>query len=94
MITTLSSSASFPSASVLGPGMASASAKFAWSSVWQKYCERKSSCRQMIFAPRPAAVRMPAMARARLSAGSVEQRIWTSPTGTFRRGVSFVMAGK
>src|ERR1022692_2302898 len=39
--------ASFPRASVLGPGIVSASLKFSWSSLWQKYRERNSSCVQM-----------------------------------------------
>jgi hypothetical protein len=40
---------------VVGPGILSASLKFPWSSLWQKYCERKSSWVQMMFAPRRAA---------------------------------------
>ena len=40
--------ASSPNASVLGPGIVSASLKKRWSSTWQKYCERNSSCVQTI----------------------------------------------
>ncbi len=51
MITALYFFASLQNASVDGPGMVSASAKKRWSSTWQKYCERNSSCVQKIFAP-------------------------------------------
>ena len=47
--------ASLQKASVLGPGMDSASWKFSWSSLWQKYWERNNSWVQMIFAPAFAA---------------------------------------
>ena len=50
-ITTSSSAASFAKLSVVGPGMGSARSNVPRSSVWQKYCERKSSCTQMICAP-------------------------------------------
>ena len=40
------------------PGISSASSKFLCSSVWQKYCDRKSSGRQTICAPCFAASRM------------------------------------
>ena len=45
-------------------------------------------------APFAAAVRTPAMARARLSAASAVQRIWTRPTGTVRDGGGVGMPGK
>ncbi len=51
MTTALYFLASLANASVDGPGIVSASAKKRWSSTWQKYCERNSSCVQMIFAP-------------------------------------------
>jgi hypothetical protein len=43
MITTLYFFAIRWKARVLGPGIGSASAKLSWFSLWQKYCERKSS---------------------------------------------------
>src|SRR5450432_4203303 len=79
MTTTRASLATRASASVDGPGIGSARSKLAWSSVWQKYCERKSSGRQMTRAPAAAASRTRAMARSRLSRGSAEQRICTRP---------------
>ena len=69
------SRATSASAAVLGPGIGSARSKLAWSSVWQKYWLRNSSGRQISWAPSRAAARMRSSARARLSAGSVEQRI-------------------
>ena len=50
--------ASLPRASVLGPGIFSASLKNRWSSTWQKYCERNISCVETIFAPDFAACSM------------------------------------
>ena len=47
--------ASFASASVLGPGIFSASVKKRWSSLWQKYWLANSSCVHRIFAPSFAA---------------------------------------
>src|SRR6185436_13975629 len=79
MITTLVWRAVSASASVVRPGIGSARSKFAWSSAWQKYWLRNSSGRQTICAPRPAAPAMCAIARARLSSGSGEQRICTRP---------------
>src|SRR6516165_4568058 len=79
MTTARVSFATRASASVEGPGIGSARSKLAWSSVWQKYCERKSSGRQITCAPALAASRTRATARSRLSRGSVEQRIWTRP---------------
>ena len=67
---------------VLGPGIGSASLKYSWSSLWQKYCERKSSCVQMICAPRRAAAAMRSRVRAKFSSGSGEQRDWISPSVT------------
>src|SRR5271165_1440920 len=66
-------------ASVVGPGTLSASLKFSWSSLWQKYLERKSSCVQMMFAPRRAAFPARASVFPRLAAGSTEQACWRSP---------------
>ncbi len=73
MITTPRFFASFWKASVLGPGIFSASLKLPWSSLWQKYCERKSSCVQMMFAPRLAASLASASVFFRFAAGSSEQ---------------------
>ena len=84
-MTTPSSPASRPSSAVLGPGIGSARAKWAWSSVWQKYWLRNSSCRQTICAPFPAASRTPATAFLMFSAGSDEQAICTSPSRTLFR---------
>src|SRR5438552_5920117 len=78
--------ASFDSASVLGPGISSASWKYLWSSTWQKYCDRKSSCRQTICAPRSAASAVRVSALARFSRGSAEQRICTRPRVTLWTG--------
>src|SRR6266480_1441929 len=75
--------ASFRNASVVGPGMVSASLKYLWSSSWQKYWERKSSCVQMIFAPDFAARSTAARVFFRLAAGSGEQAVWIKPTFTF-----------
>src|ERR1017187_2708681 len=74
--------ASFSKASVVGPGILSASLKFPWSSLWQKYRERKSSCVQMMFAPRRAAFSARATVFPRLAAGSSEQACWRSPSVT------------
>src|SRR5271157_2446126 len=74
--------ASFPKASVVGPGILSASLKFSWSSLWQKYRERKSSCVQIMFAPRRAAFSARASALPVFSAGSSEQACWRSPRVT------------
>src|SRR5882724_9865035 len=82
MTTTLASFATRASASLDGPGIGSASSKFAWSSVWQKYRERKSSGRQITCAPAFAASRTRATARSRFSRGSLEQRIWMRPKVT------------
>src|SRR5664279_3800865 len=65
---------------VVGPGTDSARSKAAGSSVWQKYCDRKSSCRQIICAPLAAASRIRHSALARFSLGSSEQAIWMRPT--------------
>src|SRR5690606_2446802 len=82
--------ATLPSASVLGPGIGSARSNRAASSFWQKYCERNSSGRQMTCAPSAAACSTKPIARARLSAGSVDIAIWTRPTVKvcFSRGMS------
>ena len=47
----LATSMGVPATRVVGPGIVSASLKKRWSSAWQKYCERNSSCVQMICAP-------------------------------------------
>src|SRR5438105_12087059 len=80
MITMPSSRASSPRTNVDFPGTASARSKFLWSSVWQKYCDRKSSGRQTISAPFLAASRMKSIAREKLFSGSAPQRICTSAT--------------
>src|SRR2546423_12838853 len=72
------SRATFSSSVVVGRGISSASAKVAWSSLWQKYCERNNSGRQMICPPCLAASRMRAIAFSRFAAGSVPHCIWTS----------------
>src|ERR1035438_7836787 len=74
--------ASFPRASVLGPGIVSASLKFSWSSLWQKYRERNSSCVQMMLAPSREAFSARARVFPRLAAGSPEQACWRSPRVT------------
>src|SRR5271165_787421 len=70
-------------ASVVGPGIRSASLKFRWSSSWQKYRERKSSWVQIMFAPRRAASPARESVLPRLAAGSSEQACWRSPRVTF-----------
>src|SRR6266480_529284 len=57
--------ATSPSAAVDFPGTSSAKSKFLWSSVWQKYCDRKSSGRQTISPPCLAASRISSIARER-----------------------------
>src|ERR1035441_6238687 len=59
-----------------------ASVKFALSSLWQKYCERKSSCVQIIFAPDLAARSMSAMVFFRFASGFAETEVWISPSLT------------
>ena len=77
---TLCFRAAAPIACVDGPGIGSASAKSAVSSFWQKYCERKSSCRHTIVAPPLAASPIRAMAFLRFLSGWTSQVIWTRPT--------------
>src|SRR5207237_10664690 len=79
-IATPSSPANSLSAEVDLPGISSASSKFLWSSVWQKYWERKSSGRQTIPAPFLAASRMKSRARENFFSESAQQRICTSAT--------------
>src|SRR5882724_9548610 len=74
------SRATVSSSAVVGPGISSANAKFAWSSAWQKYWERNSSGRQTIWAPCFAASRMRAIAFAMFAVGSVPHCIWTRAT--------------
>src|ERR1041385_3317039 len=74
------SRATLPNDSVEGPGISSASAKLAWSSDWQKYCDRKSSGRQIICAPCRAASRTRVTAFAKFAAGSGPHCICTSAT--------------
>src|SRR5580698_3403807 len=79
-MTILSSRASSPRVSVVGPGMDSANANSSAFSSRQKYWERKSSCRQTICAPPAAASRIRQRAFSRFSLGSAAQLIWTRPT--------------
>src|SRR5437773_7436980 len=74
--------ASVRNASVLGPGTGSARAKYLWSSLWQKYCERKSSCVQMICAPALAARSAARKVFFEFAPGSGEQAVWTRPSTT------------
>ncbi len=78
-ITTPSSAASGPRTAVEGPGIDSARSNNRASSSRQKYCERKSSCRQTICAPRPAASRIRLTACSRLFCGSAPEAFWTRP---------------
>src|SRR6202046_263836 len=80
MTTTLCSRTTSESAAVEGPGMDSAVEKRAWSSRWQKYCARKSSGRQMSFAPASAASRTRATALARFASVEGSQDIWMRAT--------------
>jgi hypothetical protein len=57
-------------ASVVGPGIVSARSNRSHCCDLQKYRELKSSFRQMICAPRPAASRMSRSALERFAAGS------------------------
>ena len=68
-------------------------AKKSWSSVWQKYWLRKSSCRQMIWAPRPAASRIPRTAFCMFAAGSWLQLICTNPRVTVWGRMGSAMRG-
>src|SRR5665213_3065877 len=90
MMTTLCFLASLQKASVLGPGIFSASLKFAWSSLWQKYCERKSSCVQMIFAPDFAARPTSARVFLRFTSGRAEAEVWISPSLTMDEAARFM----
>src|SRR5450755_882348 len=76
---TCSSFATAESASVEGPGIVSARLNSSAFSSRQKYCERKSSCKQTISAPLAAASRMPLIAFCKFTSGSVEHDICTSP---------------
>src|SRR5688500_7709577 len=69
-------------ASVLGPGMVSASLKKRWSSDWQKYWEPKSSWVQMICAPCLAACSARRTWLARFLRKSSEQAICVRATLT------------
>src|ERR1043165_4145137 len=69
-------------ASVVGPAIFSASLKCSWSSTWQKYCERKSSCVQMICAPCFAAFSTSVSCFLRFAFGSTEQLVWIRPSFT------------
>src|SRR5687767_6630406 len=84
MITALYFFATFPSASVLGPGIVSATLKNRWSSNWQKYCERNSSCVQMICAPFFPASSARRTWFLRFSAGLSLHAICVRPTRTTR----------
>src|SRR5665213_2902093 len=87
MTTRLCSRTTSLSAAVEGPGMDSAVAKRAWSSRWQKYCARKSSGRQMSFAPASAASRTRATALSRFAWVSGEQDIWMRATRVVLAGI-------
>src|SRR5215212_2185025 len=89
MMTALCFLASLQKASVLGPGMDSASLKKRWSSTWQKYWERKSSWVQMMLAPLVAARSTRLSWRARLASASGEQAIWVRPRVTMREELYF-----
>src|SRR4030081_1793845 len=78
--TTFLSLAIFARASVAGPGTGSARLKRSASSLRQKYSLRKSSCNEMICAPRAEASRILSIARERFSSALVVQRIWARPT--------------
>src|SRR5579862_570515 len=80
MTTVLCFFASLQKASVLGPGIFSASLKFSWSSLWQKYCERNNSCVQIIFAPDLAARSMSAMVFFRFASGLADTSVWMRPS--------------
>src|SRR4249919_3505754 len=82
MITALCFFASLENASVLGPGIVSATLKKRWSSTWQKYCERYISCVQMICAPSRAARSIRRVWFARFSRASSEHAICVRPTWT------------
>src|SRR5712664_3282952 len=69
-------------ASVDGPGIVSANLKSSMSSVWQKYCDRNSSCRQTICAPFLTASPMREIAFFRFASGFDSQAIWIRPTLT------------
>src|SRR5688572_25487943 len=81
-MTTLCFFAIFVNASVLGPGIVSASLKKRWSSTWQKYCEPKSSCVEMIFAPPRAASSTRRTWFFRFALKSLVHAICVSPTVT------------
>src|SRR5687767_5733168 len=91
-ITTLCCFATFASDSVEGPGIVSASLKRAVSSVWQKYWERKSSCKQITCAPFFAASAMRPTAFLKFASGRSPQLIWISPTRTVFEFFFFGMA--
>ena len=77
--TTPARCAARPSASVLGPGMGSARSNNAASSRCAKYCERNSSGRHTRLAPDAAASATFPTAFSRLTAGSADIAICTSP---------------
>src|SRR5260370_4509372 len=74
--------ATLPRASVDGPGIVSANLKSSIFSVWQKYCDRNSSCRQTICAPFLTASPMREIAFFRFASGFDSQAIWIRPTLT------------
>ena len=74
---------------MLGPGTVSASAKFAWSSFWQKYGVRYISGRHTTSAPAFAAAATFAAAFSVFSSGLADIDICTRPTLKRR----FVMVG-
>src|SRR2546421_11477054 len=89
MMTALCFLASLENASVLGPGMVSASLKNRWSSTWQKYCDRNSSCVQIIRAPPLAARSTRAICFAKFASASAEQAICVRPMFTMREELEF-----
>src|SRR5271169_5389873 len=93
MMTTWYRLASRQKASVPGPGIFSASLKFAWSSLWQKYCERKSSCVQMIFAPDLAARSTRARVFLRFAPVRTEASVWMRPSLTTDEAARFMRSG-
>src|ERR1019366_9569085 len=93
MTTTPRLLASLWNASVVSPGTLSARPKLPWSSLWQKYCERKSSCVQMMLAPRFAASSAIASAVLRFAAGSAVQACWRRPRTTLPISIDDLVEG-
>src|SRR5207245_10281449 len=94
MITTLCFFASFRNAAVLAPGIVSASRKYLWSALWQKYCERNNSCVQMICAPSRAARSAARRVRFKLAPGAGEQRVCSKPSTRVAEEGRFIHYGR